>query len=124
MICETYDFSISIGPWQFINLTERISSIVKGIKRGVVNAFTPNEDCAIITIEYDPRLFDDLKRYIEEYLRIKGIDKLVSVVLGRGITLPIVNGALRLGAWQQIVLVNTSNDEKEVVVYVTAVGEG
>ncbi|MCD6095269.1 MAG: YjbQ family protein [Thermoprotei archaeon] len=120
---KTYDFNVYLNPWQPINITPRIVDLVRSVRNGIVNVFTPSEDCAVVTIEYDPHLFNDLKKYLEEYLKVRGIRRLASSILGRCITLPIVNSSLRLGAWQQIVLINIGEDPKEAQIYVTITGE-
>ncbi len=109
------------GHGDAIDITPLIEGELKGIKNGLVNIYTPEERIALITIEYEPRILDDLRRYIKEYLKI--CENLVPAILGRSLDIPLVNGRLRLGTWQQVVLLELGTSSREVSVYVTIICE-
>ena len=89
-----------------------------GIRNGLCTVFVVGSTAAITTIEYEPgavadfnRLFDSLAPRDAEYrhhLRWgddNGSSHVRAALLGPSITVPLVDGSLALGTWQQIMLI-------------------
>jgi secondary thiamine-phosphate synthase enzyme len=102
-----------------------------GLKNGIATIFVVGSTAAITTIEFEPgavsdfnRLFDTLAPRDEEYEHHKrwgddnGSSHVRAALLGPSLTVPVENGSLTLGTWQQIMLLefDTRGREREVVV--------
>jgi secondary thiamine-phosphate synthase enzyme len=86
------------------------------IKNGIVNIFCPGSTGAITTIEYESGLKQDIADFLEKIIPYNknykhhqtwgddnGSGHLQSALLKTSFTVPIVNGKLTLGTWQQII---------------------
>ncbi|HEU12523.1 MAG: secondary thiamine-phosphate synthase enzyme YjbQ [Thermoplasmata archaeon] len=108
----------SKGELDIINLTDRIDDIVKeaNVRNGLCLIFSRSSTSAITAIEFEPGLIEDFKRYLErtipkniEYEHEKkwhdgnGHSHVRASSLKPDLCVPIVNGSLALGTWQQIV---------------------
>ena len=106
------------GNTEVIDITAECSSIVldSGISRGVMTVFCPGSTGGITTIEHEPNLVKDLKEALEvfspsdkEYHHKKtwnddnGAGHIRSSVIGPSLSVPVVDGGLTLGTWQQVV---------------------
>ncbi len=118
-----------------IDITSQVSKAVKDskIKEGICLVFVPHSTCAITTIEYEEGLIKDLKRALEivapmneNYEHCKkwgdcnGYAHVRAALMKPGLAIPVENGELVLGTWQQIVLIDFDNRarEREVIVKV------
>lgn len=106
------------GNNDIINITSLIEEKVKEtkVKEGVCLVSCPGSTCGITTIEYEPNLIEDFKEFLEklapsdkDYRHDKtwneknGYSHLLSALFKPFLTIPIENGTLALGNWQQIV---------------------
>ncbi len=136
-----YSGTISIstkGETDIINITEDVSKIVKSseIKNGIGCVFVPGATGAITTIEYEPGLLQDLPKALER-LFPKGIEyrheqtwhdgnghsHIRASMIGPSLTVPIKNGKLILGTWQQIVFLELDVRKREREIVVQVVGD-
>lgn len=105
------------GAGDMHDLTAQVSAAVSasGIKMGTVNVFNVGSTAAIGTIEYEPGLEHDLPAILNKLIppsRDYGHEKawhdgnghshLQATLLGPSLTLPVAEGELVLGTWQQI----------------------
>jgi len=103
------------------DITPRISEIVEnsGKSDGIVVVSSLSPLTAIITIEYESRLLGDLLKLIDE-LPVK--DPYLQISLfPRSIALPLINGDLELGSFQQVALLDLNADKGERRVGVTII---
>jgi secondary thiamine-phosphate synthase enzyme len=120
------------------DLTQRIADAVtqSGLQAGIVTAFVVGSTAAMTTIEFEPgavadlnRLFDQLAPRAADYrhhLRWgddNGSSHVRAALLGPSLTIPIVGGALALGTWQQIMLIEFDTRPRKREVVVQMVGE-
>jgi secondary thiamine-phosphate synthase enzyme len=122
------------------DLTERVAAAVSGsgIVSGIATVFVVGSTAAITTIEYEPGAVSDFNGLMEElapreaeyrhHLRWgddNGSSHVRAALLGPSLVIPFVDGALALGTWQQIVLVefDTRPRRREVVVQLVGSGE-
>lgn len=113
------------GHYDFIDITDQIASLIEQskIKDGIVNIFIPGSTAAITTIEYEQGVIQDLKEVLEKiapenydyqhHLKwgdYNGAAHIKSALIKTSLTVPIENGKMQLGTWQQIVLIDF--DEK------------
>ncbi|MEM5798049.1 MAG: secondary thiamine-phosphate synthase enzyme YjbQ [Candidatus Aenigmatarchaeota archaeon] len=108
-----------MGAKEFRDITQDIADIVShsGIKNGLVLLFTQGSTSALITIENEPGLLNDFSKILDkivpknanyEHNKIdnNATSHLLSSILGCSLAIPLVEGKLFLGTWQQIFLIN------------------
>ncbi|MBZ9569719.1 secondary thiamine-phosphate synthase enzyme YjbQ [Patescibacteria group bacterium] len=129
-------FSISTkGFTDIIDITDQISEILKKskVKDGVCLIFCPGSTCGLTTIEYESGLIKDLKRALEivapmsdNYEHCKrwgdcnGFSHIRSALLKPFLAVPIEDGKLVLGTWQNLVFLDFDNRprNREIIVKV------
>jgi secondary thiamine-phosphate synthase enzyme len=110
------------GNCDIINLTEQVQDFVlkSGIIEGTVTVFNVGSTGAITTTEYEPglvnydikALFDKIAPANDSYEHEKtwhddnGHSHVRASLLGPSLSVPVVDGKLTLGTWQQIILVD------------------
>lgn len=119
------------------DVTDQLNRVVadSGIVAGQLTAAVVGSTGSLTTIEYEPGVVADLRRAINEmappdreYEHEKawhdgnGHSHVGAALLGPSVSLPIRNGSLRLGTWQQVVLVNHDNRGRKRPVEVTVIG--
>jgi len=123
MMVKTQNITIKTkGNCDVVNVTEQVASAVAAadIQQGTATLFNVGSTAGITTTEYEPGLADhDLKAAFEkiapENARYEheltwhddnGHAHVRASLLGPSLSVPIVDGRLTLGTWQQIVLVD------------------
>ncbi|MDX1503002.1 MAG: secondary thiamine-phosphate synthase enzyme YjbQ [Thermoanaerobaculia bacterium] len=108
-----------------------------GVAEGMVLVFTPGSTAGITTLEFESGCVADLTRVMEELapsggeyahnLRWgdgNGYSHVRAALLGPSLTLPVVEGEVRRGTWQQIVLCDFDNRPRRRRVVVQVMGRG
>ena len=103
---------------------------------GVLTAFAPGATAALTTIEYEPGLLEDLPAFFEKLAPQEypyrhhhtwhddnGSAHIRAALVGPSISVPLVNGRLTLGTWQQVVLVDFDTRPRDRRLVVQIVGE-
>ncbi|MEX2702496.1 MAG: secondary thiamine-phosphate synthase enzyme YjbQ [Candidatus Baldrarchaeota archaeon] len=103
------------GEIDVVNITGMVEKAVKdsGIRNGLVTVFIPGATGAITTIEFEPNLVQDFKDILEKLIPktgryrhpVNGHSHLRASILGPSLSVPVADGNLILGTWQQIVFV-------------------
>jgi secondary thiamine-phosphate synthase enzyme len=135
----TREFNLSTkGFCDIHNITEAVAEAVQrsGLKNGTVTVFTPSATSAITTVEYERGMLSDLADFFErvasqawEYKHNErwhdgnGFSHVRAALLGPSLTVPLVDGRLTLGTWQQIAFVDFDNRSRSRRVVVQMVGE-
>ena len=88
----------------FVDVTDAIIEAVEtsGVNHGRATVFAADDSCAIMVNERESGLLSDIKKTIE---RLAGSNGSRSVVGSSSVVLPVVDGKLRLGTWQRVLLV-------------------
>lgn len=120
-----------------IDITGQVSKAVKEskVQDGVCLISSPGSTCGITTIEYEQELLKDFKEFLEkiissdrEYHHDKvwgeknGFSHIRSALIKPFLTVPIEDGKLVLGAWQNIVFLDFDNRPREREILVKAIG--
>jgi len=120
------------------NITEQIAGLVSKSKviTGTVHITVIGSTGSITTIEYEPGVVEDLKQAINrmappdiEYAHEKawhdgnGHSHVQAAIIGPSIVIPIRNGRINLGTWQQVVVINHDNEPRKRTLEVTIIGE-
>ncbi len=121
------------------DITEQVRQIVaeSGIKAGIANIFVIGSTASVSTIEYEPALVQDVKNELEKWIPStlhslhsqtwgddNGFSHIRATFMGPGITVPVVNGEVLLGTWQQIIVLDHDNRPRTRRIYVQVMGEG
>jgi thiamine phosphate synthase YjbQ (UPF0047 family) len=89
----------------FVDMTQRVQEVLtsSGIEHGQVTIFSPSGGCPLIVNERESGLLADIESVMD---RMGGPPALGRGVIGsNSVVLPAVNGRLRLGTWQRVLLV-------------------
>lgn len=119
------------------DLTEEVVSAVgeSGFRNGTVTVFVPGSTAGITAIEHEPGMIRDLQEFLERiaptdatYHHNHGGDSnghahVRSAFIGPSVAVPLIDGRLALGTWQQIVLVDFDDRPRKREVTVQIVGE-
>ena len=121
---------------QLIDVTGKIEDIVKGskVKEGVCIVFVPHATAAVVLNENESGLVKDIEDYIKKnfpagagYAHDKIDDNadahVASAFIGQSRTLPIKDGALIRGTWQNVFLVELDGPRNRRRVVVTVIGK-
>jgi len=136
MFCQTIEVSLKTGP-DIRDITPALIGAIResGIVTGQLSAAMVGSTGSLTSIEYEPGVVEDLKRAINS-LAPPGIDyaheaawhdgnghsHVQAALLGPSIVLPIRNGNLKTGTWQQAVVINHDNHPRKRRIEVTIVG--
>jgi len=116
-------------------VTDEVERLVEesGVREGMVVVSLTGSTGAVTTIEYEDGALSDLRRALDRIAPAtadyahnarwgdgNGFSHVRSALLKTSIAVPVVDGRLRLGTWQQIVVINLDNRprEREVVAVV------
>ena len=102
-----------------IDLTSEVNEAVResGAKEGLVHLFVQHSTAALTTIEFEPGVLSDLRRALSvlapddaiyahnaRWGDGNGRSHVKAALVGPSLTLPLANGAVMCGTWQQIIL--------------------
>jgi len=137
VVTETLHISTK-GGCQVINITDDVLAAVRdsGISDGTVCVFNVGSTAGITTTEYEPGLANyDLEaafeRFAPQNARYEheetwhddnGHSHVRASFLGPSLTVPIVEGQMTLGTWQQIILIEFDTRARERSVVCQIVG--
>lgn len=115
---------VTTGDTDILDVTEEAAAFVRGcdVSDGILVLFTPGSTAGVTTIEFESGAVSDLKRALDliaprhqEYEHNRrwgdgnGHSHVRAAMLGPSLTVPVLNGRLDLGTWQQIVLCDFDN---------------
>lgn len=124
------------GHGAIVDITEGVGRIVASaeVDRGVVTAFATGSTVAITTMEFESGGVSDLQVLLERLIPAAGSYEhnarnhdtnahahLRAAIVGPSETIPVVDGRLALGTWQQIVLLDFDDRPRSRTVTVNVV---
>ena len=127
-------FKISTkGFTDIIDITPQVEKEVEKskVKDGICLISCPGSTAGITTIEYEPELLEDFKEFLEKIIpsdreyhhdsvwgEKNGFSHIRSSLIKPFLTVPIEDGKLTLGTWQQIAFLDFDNRsrEREIIV--------
>jgi len=125
----------TIGNCDMINITERIEKIIgkSKIKEGLVNIFVRHTTAGVVILEDENGMKKDFclafERIAPKNIQYNhnvmqnddnGHSHIKGSIIGPTVSIPVKDGEMLLGTWQQVFLVDfdTNSREREVVVSV------
>lgn len=125
------------GELDVVDLTEGVARVVAAadVSSGLVSVFVTGSTAAVTTMEFEPGGVEDLREALRRLVPAQppgggdyahnvrnGDDNahshLRASLLGPSLTLPLLEGRLGLGTWQQVVLVELDDRPRERAVTV------
>ncbi|MDQ5870391.1 MAG: secondary thiamine-phosphate synthase enzyme YjbQ [Thermoproteota archaeon] len=128
----------SKGESDIIDITDKTSQAIKDskIKNGLVTVFVSGSTAAVTTIEYEPGLRYDFPEMLSrvapkdiEYEHDNawhdgnGHSHVRASLIGPSLTIPIVEGNMSLGTWQQIVFLEMDTRPRDRNLILQLIGE-
>ena len=127
------------GDTDIVDITPRVAEVVDraGLREGQVLLFVPGATGALTTIEHEPGLLEDLPALFERiaprgaaYAHDQtwhdgnGHSHLRASLLGPSLVVPVAQGQLQLGTWQQIVFVDFDTRPRQRELVAQVMGDG
>ena len=124
------------GDAEIVDLTPGVAQVVRtaGVRDGTVTVFVTGSTAAVTTMEYEPGGVADLRALLErlvpregayEHNRLNADDNahahLRAALLGPSVSIPLVEGHLALGTWQQVVLIDLDTRPRDRTVTVQVI---
>ena len=121
-----------------IDITPQVQEEIQrsAIRNGHATLFVPGSTGALTTIEYERGVINDLREAIERIAPKdlyyehderwgdgNGYSHVRAALLGPSLHIPIIDGRLTLGTWQQIVLLDFDNRPRKRKIVMQIVGE-
>jgi secondary thiamine-phosphate synthase enzyme len=120
------------------DITGKVQDAVSesGVRNGIVALFVPGSTGVVSTMEYEPGLLKDIPRALER-IAPSGIDyehhktwhddngrsHVRATIMGPSMVVPVVNGRVIHGTWQQIVFMNMDTRPRRRDVVLQIMGE-
>jgi secondary thiamine-phosphate synthase enzyme len=121
------------GDGDVVDLTEGVLSVVRssGVTDGLVSVFVPGSTAAVTTMEHEPGGVHDLRATLDRLIPREGAYEhnrlnndtnshahIRAAVVGPSETIPLRDGDLGTGTWQQVVLVDFDDRPRQRTVVV------
>ncbi len=121
-----------------LDITHQVDAITdrSGIENGLVTVFCPGSTGSVTAIEYETGVLKDLQKAIEKVAPSdvpyehdrrwgdgNGFSHVRAALMKPSLTIPLINGKLALGTWQQIVFIDFDNRSRERNLIVQIIGE-
>lgn len=124
------------GNGDIVDLTDGVESVVmtSEVENGLVSVSVPGSTAAVTAMEYEPGGVHDLTALLErlvpssgdyEHNRLNGDTNshahMKAAIVGPSETIPIQDGRLVMGTWQQVVLADFDDRPRERTVVVQVI---
>ncbi len=129
---KTHTLSLQTSSSKFVDLTSELERLVSGAGTdGLLNVFVPHATAGVAVIETGAGSEEDLERALNRLLPRDhryahrhgspghGADHVLPAFVSPSVTIPVVRGALQLGTWQSVVLVDLNKDNPRRHVYLS-----
>ena len=115
------------GNCDIIDITQQIQNVVynHGLQNAVVFVYAKGSTVSITNIEFEPGLVVDLQEVLEKLVPTNnyyhhdemwhdgnGYAHVRSAIIGNSTQIPLIDGVLKLGQWQQIILIDFDNKQR------------
>lgn len=127
------------GEGDIVDITDKVQEIARssGVQTGICHVFVTGSTAAVTTIEYEPGVLKDLSRALSvcapsdityahdsRWGDGNGRSHVKAAIVGPSLTVPVRNGSVVLGTWQQIVVLELdTRPRRDRHLLVTVLGE-
>lgn len=123
----------TVGNTDIKDITRQVQNVVykHSLQSAVVYVYVAGSTVSITNIEYEPGLLKDLPEALERFAPVEkdyhhdetwhdgnGYAHIRASIVGNSTMVPLIDGALQLGQWQQIVLIDFDNKARTRTVHV------
>jgi len=134
---ETISFRTE-GFCHLVDITPMTQDKVResGMTQGMAVVFVPGSTGAVLTMEFEDGLVQDFERLMEQLAPQNtpyehdrrwgdgnGFSHIRAALMGASAVVPVVNGRLALGTWQQLLFVDFDNRKRQRTIIVQLLGE-
>ena len=136
---EVTEISIkTTSKTDILDLTQEVREVMErsNVRNGTLTLFIPGSTAGLTTIEYESGVINDLRKAIErlapENLYYEhnerwgdgnGYSHVRAALVGPSLHIPVIDGKLTLGTWQQIVLLDFDNRPRKRKIIMQLIGE-
>ena len=121
-----------------VDITVKVAAAVKysKIKEGICLVFCPGSTVGLTTIEAEPNLIEDFKEFLEKLVpsnrpyrhdrtwgEANAFSHILSALIKPFLVIPVEDGKLILGTWQQVILVDFDSRPREREILVKLIGK-
>jgi secondary thiamine-phosphate synthase enzyme len=125
------------GDGDVIDLTEGVQSVLgsSGVTNGMISVFVPGSTAAVTAMEFERGGVQDLRTTLDTLIPAEGSYEhnrlnndtnshahIRAAIVGPSETLPVRDGRLDLGTWQQVVLIDFDDRPRQRTVVVQVIG--
>jgi secondary thiamine-phosphate synthase enzyme len=125
------------GDGDVIDLTEGVQSVLgsSGVTNGMISVFVPGSTAAVTAMEFERGGVQDLRTTLDRLIPSEGSYEhnrlnndtnshahIRAAIVGPSETLPVRDGHLDLGTWQQVVLIDFDDRPRQRTVVVQVIG--
>jgi secondary thiamine-phosphate synthase enzyme len=120
------------------DVTSEVAAVAResGVRQGIVCVQLVGSTGAVTTIEYETGALDDLHRAVDKLAPAdaryahnerwhdgNGFSHIRSALLKTSLAIPLIDGELQLGTWQQVTAINFDNRPRTREVVVVVIGD-
>lgn len=121
------------GFTDIIDITKNIQNSVyrHSLQNASVLIYTPGSTVSVTNIEFEPGVLVDLSEALDSIVPMgkdyhhdeawgdgNGYAHVRAAIIGNSTTIPLIDGALQLGTWQQVVLIDFDNKPRNRTVHI------
>lgn len=121
------------GNTDIIDITRSVQGFVynHNVQNANVLVYVAGSTASVTHIEYEPGLLEDLPKCLDRIAPVdveynhdamwrdgNGYAHIRASIVGNSTMIPLVDGALQLGTWQQIVLIDFDNKPRNRTIYI------
>jgi len=131
-------FLTTKGNTDILDITQQVTECIRSsnLSNGLVTIFCPSSTSGVTTIEYEPGVLQDLRRVFEKTIPQgelyqhdeawhdgNGHSHIRAAILKASLTIPLVDGRMTLGTWQQIVYIDFDIRPRKREIIIQIIGE-
>lgn len=135
------DYTLVVSTRGFCDVQEVTGEVEKriaesGIRSGQLSLFVIGSTAALTTVEYEPGCVQDLRDLFDRLIPPtrdyhheqtwhdgNGFSHMRAALLKPSLTIPLADGRMRLGTWQQIVVLDFDNKPRQREVALQIMGK-